>query len=224
MAVNVVGRSRVSRDVLALLVSTPGQELHTREIARRVKADAHPVQRALEQLLGQGLVDSRRLGNLRLWSLAVRNPLIPSLREVLRRTTGPAARLRERLTEMSGVQLAFLFGSYAAGRDKLGSDVDLFVIGSPDWRRLSKELASLSDEIGREINPVVWSVDDLRSPTSAQAHFLRRLVRDPKIWLVGDDHELERTRSSVGAKVGPGPSGPAGRPRRTRRPKAAGAR
>lgn len=194
-------RGRIMREVLGLLMSTPDQELHTREIARRVRADAHPVQRALEQLMSTGLVESRRLGNLRLWSVCQDSPLVPSIRDVVRRTTGAAERLRHSLGAAPGVQLAFLFGSYASGSDKLGSDIDLFLIGSIDWRRLSRELTAMSGELGREINPVVWSLDDLAQPTATQGRFIRNLLSKPRIWLVGDDDELERIRSSVGAQV-----------------------
>lgn len=224
MLASLIGRGRISREVLGLLMSAPGRELHTREIARRVRADAHPVQRALEQLMGAGLVESRRLGNLRLWSVAQDSALVPGVRDVIRRTTGVAEHLRQKLAEMPGVQLAFLFGSYASGQDKLGSDIDLFLVGSPRWRDLSKELASLASEIGREVNPVIWSIDELEHPTRAQARFIRNLLSRPRIWLVGDDDEFERVRSSVGATMIRGTARQARSAGRSRRPVAAATR
>lgn len=201
MPADVLLRGKIARDVLALLLSTPGQQLHTREIARRVDADAHPVQRALEQLLQAGLVESRRLGNLRLWAIDERSALVPAVRDVVRRTAGVAQRLQSVLSNMRGVQLAFLFGSYASGKDELGSDIDLFIVGAPDWDKLSRALATAAGEVGREINPVVWTIDDLARPTPTQQRFLRGLLRRPRIWIVGDDDELERSRSVVRATV-----------------------
>ncbi len=128
MPTQLLPTGRIGRDVLALLMATPGQELHTREIARRVHADAHPVQRALERMLDAGLLQSRRLGNLRLWSVGD-TELAGPVREIVRRTAGLAGALREALSSMRGVHLAFLFGSYASGEDKLGSDIDLFIVG-----------------------------------------------------------------------------------------------
>ena len=224
MLSQLIGRGRISREVLGLLTSTPEQELHTREIARRVKADAHPVQRALEQLLSAGVVESRRLGNLRLWSVARGGTLLPALRDLVRHTTGPAERLRRTLSGLPGVQLAFLFGSYASGRDKPESDIDLFLVGSIEWRRLSKELAELSSELGRELNPVIWSVDELAASTPTQTRFIRNLLSKPRIWLMGDDDELERIRSSVGATMVRGTTPPTGASRRRSRSLATGAR
>lgn len=201
MPADILLRGKIAREALALLISTPGQQLHTREIARRVNADAHPVQRALEQLLQAGLLESRRLGNLRLWSVNERSALVPAVRDVLRRTAGVTERLRSVLSGTSGVQLAFLFGSYASGKDALGSDIDLFIVGTPDWDKVSLALATIGGEVGREINPVVWTPEELERPTPTQRRFLGGLLRRPRIWIVGDDDELERLRAAVGTAV-----------------------
>jgi predicted nucleotidyltransferase len=194
-------------------MAAPGQELHTREIARRVNADAHPVQRALEQMLSADLVQSRRLGNLRLWSVRD-SDVARSARGLIRRTAGLAESLRRALSAMRGVQLAFLFGSYASGQDRLGSDVDLFIVGSPDWNALSREAAAQGGVVGREVNPVVWTLEELESPTPKQRRFLEGVMNKPRIWLVGDDDELERLRSALGRKV----VRKSPRPSRARRP------
>lgn len=204
IAAEALPRGRIAREALALLMASPGQELHTREIARRVSADAHPVQRALEQLLQAGILESRRLGNLRLWSVNGRNPLVPAVRDILRSTAGVAAELRKVLSKTTRIQLAFIFGSYASGKDEPGSDIDLFVVGAPDWTALSRALGAAGSTVGREINPVVWSLDELERPTPTQRRFLDRLLRRPRIWLIGDDDELERSRTAVGAAVVPG--------------------
>lgn len=209
MLAPLIGRGRIAREVLGLLMTTPGQELHTREIARRVEADAHPVQRALEQLVGAGVLESRRLGNLRLWSVRQDSALVPAVRDILRRTSGVVERLRPPLAAMRDLHVAFLFGSYASGQDTPGSDIDLFVIGTVQWKALSKALAALASEFGREVNPVVWSADELAQPTPKQASFLRDVLGKPRIWLIGDDSELERIRSSMGAQVVRGTSRPA---------------
>lgn len=224
MSVEPLPRGRISREALALLLSSPGQQLHTREIARRVGADAHPVQRALEQLLAAGLVESRRLGNLRLWSINDRSALVPAVRDVLRRTTGVAERLRSVLSRARGVQLAFLFGSYASGEDKSGSDIDLFIVGSPDWDELSRAVDAAGAAVAREINPVVWTLDELERPTASQRRFLSGLLRRPRIWLVGDDDELERSRSAMGAAVVRGQARAARGRRRDRRAETSRAR
>ena len=224
MGLELFGRGRIARDVLGLLLGISGQELHTREIARRVSADAHPVQRALEQFMSAGLVQSRRLGNLRLWSVAPDSPLLPSVRDLVRRTSGIAERLRHALAQMPGVRLALLFGSYASGRDRPGSDIDLFIVGAVDWQRLTEVATPLTREFVREVNPVIWAIEDVGHPNPAQAKFLSNILGKPRIWLVGDDHELERNRASVGAPVVRATPAQASSSGRRRRPVATAAR
>src|SRR5438132_14323639 len=80
----LLSRNPAARTSLALLSSLAGGELHTREIARRTGADVHSVQVALAQLLEAGHVRSRRLGDMRLWSVLTHDPKVESLVSALR--------------------------------------------------------------------------------------------------------------------------------------------
>lgn len=186
--------------ILALLSSIPGQELHTNEIARRTASLPNAVQRALTAGEARGLMKSRRLGNLRLWSMDPANPLYPSIRDTFARTYGVPARLRQVLERGRGVLFAFLFGSYVTAQDDPTSDIDLFIVGPPDWTRLTRTIGEAGRELGREVNPIVWSEDDLRHPTPTQRELLDNLLAAPMMWLVGDRAEFER-RAAVGTQV-----------------------
>src|SRR2546426_11743253 len=120
--VDDLARGSVRGRVLALLSTTPSLELHTRELVRRLKGTPRPVHLALEGLERDGLVRSRRVGRLRLWSISTTHPLYGPLREILQRTLGVPARLRSELGKRSGVELAFVFGSFAPGTADAESD------------------------------------------------------------------------------------------------------
>ena len=70
-------------------------------------------------------------------------------------------------------------------------DVDLMVIGSCSFGRLVEALAPVQDKLGREVNPSVYPVSEFRRKIAAKHHFLSTVVREPKIFLIGDEHELE---------------------------------
>src|SRR5256885_16439476 len=106
----LLGRSPAARRALDLLISTAGQELHTREIARRIRADPHSTQLALDHLLQAGALTSRRVGNLRLWSVDASNDRVASIRGLLRRESQVAQILARGLEEMRGIRLALIFG------------------------------------------------------------------------------------------------------------------
>ncbi len=212
-----IERSPTEARLLALLTSTPGQEFHTRELIRRIQGSPRPVQLALEKLLRQGLVESRRVGPLRMWRMDPANPLYPALRDLYARTVGLVAQLRTILERETGVRYAFVFGSYARGDDDVRSDVDVLVVGDLRGQDLLKKLQSLETTLGREINPVVWSERELLTRAHERAPFLMTVLGEPKIWLVGEEDEFNRrTREVVGTSRRAG-SRDTSRPSRRRR-------
>lgn len=196
-----IRRSATEARLLALLSSMPGQEAHTRDLMRRIGGSPRPVQLALEKLERQGLIESRRVGNLRLWRMDPSHPLYRSLRELYARTVGVAARIAEAFRERRGVEIAFIFGSYARGDDDVRSDVDVFVLGDPEWRTLDELSRKLFDELRREVNFVTYQESDLRRAVEARSHFIETLRQSEKIWIVGDQDEFERRITSLDGQV-----------------------
>lgn len=205
-------RGRTTAKVLALLTSTPGQRFHTREIVRRIDGTEHPVHRALTLLEEQGLVDSQRVGNLRMWSMPTTHPLYRGLREVFARTVGVAEQLRSALAGQR-VELAFIFGSYATGRDDEASDIDLFVLGEVDWSSLPDIEGDVLARLGRELNAVRFSEEDLRTAIERGSPFIETIHDEPKIWVLGDDEALERRLRALGGGAS-GHRGAAATPKR----------
>src|SRR2546428_13751551 len=192
-----IRRSATEARLLALLTSTPGQEFHTRELVRRIDGSPRPVQLALEKLLRQGLVESKRVGPLGMWWMHPANPLYLPLRELYARTVGLVAQLRTILEQRAGVRFAFVFGSYARGDDDVRSDVDLLVVGGADVPALFAEIQTLEAKLGRELSPVVWTEDDLDRQVQERSPFLATVRAEPKIWIVGDEDEFERRTREV---------------------------
>src|SRR5713101_4015549 len=187
-----IRRSATEARLLALLTSTPGQEFHTRELMRRVSGSPRPVQLALEKLARQGLVESRRVGPLRLWRMDPLHPLYLPLRDLYARTVGIVAQLRTLLEADKGIRFAFVFGSYARGDDDTRSDIDVFVVGHMEVDRLIEATQKLEANLGRELNPVVWTEQDLRKRIQERSPFLATVREEPKIWIVGDEHDFDR--------------------------------
>lgn len=187
-----IERSATEARLLALLTSTPGQEFHTRELVRRVSGSPRPVHLALEKLARQGLVESRRVGPLRLWRMDPAHPLYRSLRELYARTVGIVAQLRMLLEGHKGIRFAFIFGSYARGDDDTRSDIDVFVVGDLKADPLISATQKLEADLGRELNAVVWTEQDLRKRIQERSPFLATVREEPKIWIAGDEHEFDR--------------------------------
>jgi predicted nucleotidyltransferase len=197
----LLGRSATARRVLDLLVSAPGREIHTREIARRVDADPHSTQLALDHLLQAGAVTSRRLGNLRMWAVNPESDRVAAIRGLVRRESRVAQLLSERLADMRGVRFGLIFGSFASGNDDVASDIDVLLVGEVNWDRLAKLGDAISDHVRREVNFVVWSADELRQPKPGQRRLLESILNHPRILVKGSENEFIASARGMAAEV-----------------------
>jgi len=182
--------SRSRAAVFRLLFSGSEKELHVREIQRRSKLNDSTLRQELKKLVRLDLVKGRKDSN-RIYYRANRDsPLYPEIRNLVIKTTGIVQVLRERMKDQR-LSVAFVFGSIAVGEESAGSDVDILVIGEIGFRDLSELLSGCSEEIGREINPHVMTRDEYRKRVRAGEHFISHVLKSPKIFITGTDHDLK---------------------------------
>ena len=115
------------------------------------------------------------------------------LRELVRELADPADVVRDALSDVPGLEAAFVFGSMARGTDiREGSDIDLFVLrGDLAEDRLARRTIDAGVLLKREVNPVVMGVEELRDRLSGESGFLRAVLSEPKRWVVGDEGALQ---------------------------------
>ena len=87
------------------------------------------------------------------------------------------------------IEIAFVFGSVAQGKERMGSDVDLFVVGNASFSEVVGALADTHQRLGREVNPVILSRDEFSRKVENDP-FVMRLVDEKKIYLRGNDLDL----------------------------------
>jgi len=114
---------QVRAEVLRLLFAAPDRELHLRELTRQSGLSLGTLQTEVKKLCGADLLLSRRDGNRRYFRANAEHPLFSDLRQLVLKTAGLHDVLAEALQDVSGVELAFVFGSLAAGTGKAKSDV-----------------------------------------------------------------------------------------------------
>ena len=92
----------------------------------------------------------------------------------------------------SKINLAFIYGSIARAEERAGSDIDLFVVGEISLLEVTRALGKVQRDLRREVNPAVYPVDEFHRGMKQKDNFLTEVTAGPKIWLVGDQDELER--------------------------------
>ena len=86
--------------------------------------------------------------------------------------------------------MAFVYGSFARGEPRADSDVDLMVVGRATFRKVVSALAGAQRTLGREVNPTVYPPEELREKAGTGHHFIGSVLKGPKLFLMGDEHEL----------------------------------
>ena len=79
----------------------------------------------------------------------------------------------------------------AGGRQRSGSDVDVLIVGDAGFREVVAVLAESQTQVGREINPTVYPPQEFCAKLSARHHFLEDVLEQEKIFLIGDQRDLE---------------------------------
>ena len=97
---------------------------------------------------------------------------------------GPLLPLRDR------IDLAFVYGSVAGGRELATSDIDVLIVSGHDPRVLATVLAEAGEQLGREVNVTAYSTDEFRARVATGRPFLTSVLDGSKIWLLGSDAEL----------------------------------
>ena len=90
------------------------------------------------------------------------------------------------------IVLAFVFGSVARGEQQSNSDVDVMLVGSLGFADAVQVLHPVQAILQREINPVVYSLDEFRRRAASDDSFVREVLSQPKLFVVGNENELRK--------------------------------
>lgn len=181
------------RKVLGLLLLQPGRWLHMREISRLTDTTSGTMKKELDRLHGAGLLEKRRVGNQIQFTANCQHPVFPELSALLRKTVGLADVLTQALAPVADrITVAFVFGSVARSTDTADSDVDVMVIGGVDFGEAVNLLYEAQATLHREINPKVFGAEEWRSKLEAKSSFVLDVLAKPKIFLIGNQHDLEQ--------------------------------
>lgn len=179
--------SRTLQKLIVRFLLEPEATPHFRELLRGTRGGVRPLQKALKQLEDTGLLVSDGRGNRRIVRPNVAHPGWEALRAMVRAFVGPQEVLREAVARIPGIEAAFVFGSTARGEARADSDVDLFVVGDDIPRlELTRSVSESTAVLGREVNLVSYTRDELARRLARGDHFLRTVTRAPKQWLLGD--------------------------------------
>ncbi len=150
------------------------------------------VQTELKNLSNIGLLKIEREANIKFYRVDKDFPLYSELKSIIYKTIGLADALRENLSKLGQIEVAFIYGSVAKNTEDVRSDIDFMIIGDPDMDEMHQAISKAEDELSREINFTVFSPTEWKQRISKKQSFVMEVLKNPKIFLKNSEDELRK--------------------------------
>ena len=184
--------SNTQQRVLAFLFGQPERSFFATELIGLAGGGSGAVQREPKRLEESGLVTVTPLGNRKHYQANPQSPIFAELCGIVQKTVGLAEPLRTALAPFAKkISAAFVYGSVAKRSDTAHSDIDLMVVSDTlEYADLYAALEQAATILGRTINPTIYTPAELGKRIKQKNAFVERVLAQPKIWLLGNEHEF----------------------------------
>ena len=174
--------------LLRLFYTNPEKSFYMQEIGKIINKKAGVFQRTLNTLVEEGFLKSEYRANARYFQANTKHPLYPEFKKIIAKSAGGIEEsLKDLVNGIKEIKAAILYGSFAKGKERKESDIDLLIVGKPEVEdKLLKKLAVLEKQIQREINYKLYSEKEFRKKRKENDLFLEEVLSDQKIILKGN--------------------------------------
>lgn len=182
-----VFRSEAQSRLLANLL-LGGDELTLNQLAERSNVPYATAHREVARLLDAGILSERSVGRARLLAADPQSPLVAPLRQILAVVAGPALYLTHELRAIDGVEVAFIYGSFAARASGVvgppPQDIDVLVIGDLDSEAVHAACERVEQRVGRPVNAAMFTRAEVES--GQYSGFLDQVAKLPRLPMIGE--------------------------------------
>jgi len=164
--------------ILALLFGQPERSFFVTELITLADVGRGAVQRELSRLEQARLVLTERHGSQKHYRANPTAPIFEELCSIVRKTVGIEEQVRVALAPLEKqISLALIYGSVAKQTDTAESDVDLLVVSDDlTLENLYSRLSPVEKQLGRTINPTLYTRREFESRRAADNSFLNRVL------------------------------------------------
>ena len=177
--------SKLRSKLLSYFFTNPEQSLYVRELGIILNEDPGNLSRELRKLELEGIFIFSTKGLVKFYSLDKKHPLFNDFKNIIFKTEGIEGSLRQLVSEYAGIELAFIYGSYAKGKEKGSSDIDIVVVGSFPRDEFTRKLRMLESKLNRETNFSSYTKAEFDKENRKKGGFLNIVIKDKVILLKG---------------------------------------
>jgi DNA-binding transcriptional ArsR family regulator len=176
--------SKTRVKLLSLLLINNGRAFYVREITRTIDEQINSVRRELLNLKSIGLVKSYEKKGKIYYEANTKFEFYSELKKIFEKT-GKTPTGEDKTTfgirKSGDISFAALMGVFVGDT---ASQVDLFVVGEVDKRKMKSVLTNLEKEIGREVNYCVMTPSEFDDRKMLFDRFLTEIMASPKKILI----------------------------------------
>jgi len=183
--------SKTRQTLLKAFFETPDAEYYTRQLETLYRISVGTLHRELKKLTSAGILKTRNVGNIKLFSLDKQNSIYEDIKNIVYKTDGIIKSLKDCVDGVKGVRAAFVYGSLAKGDERRDSDVDIFLIGDDmDEDGLIIKIGALEKKVLREVNYTLYTEKEYEKKKKNKNSFVLEVLKGKKIFLKGDGDDL----------------------------------
>lgn len=176
--------SKTRVKLLSLFLTNPGRSFFVRELTRTIDEQINSVRRELLNLKSLGIVRSHDKKGKVYYEINTKFEFYPELKKIFDKATksmGTDDKFIAAVRRAGDVQYIALMGGFVGDTT---SQVDLFIVGDIDKRKLKPAMAEIEKEIGREPNYCIMTVDEYDDRSMLFDRFLTELMANKKKVLI----------------------------------------
>jgi predicted nucleotidyltransferase len=182
--------SKIRIEILRMLSLFPDSKYNINELSRITGFSPRGVEKELKNLLSGGILKKEVSGNQHRYQLDSLCPVYHEIKNIIIKTVGIADVIKQALKPVEpDIELAFIYGSFAAGEYGNDSDIDLFLVTEISGLKLAEIFGNLQNKLGRSINISQFTSDEYKQRIAEKDHFLTRVIEGPKIEIIRHNHE-----------------------------------
>lgn len=172
--------SKTRVKLLSLLLTNPGHAFYVRELTRKIDEQINSVRRELLNLKAIGLVKSTEKRGKVYYEVNQKFDFYPELKKMFdkaNKNLDSEDKLTFNFKKAGDINFAALMGGFVGDT---ANQIDLFVVGDVDKRKLKPILSELEKEISREVNYCIMTQDEYEDRKMLFDRFLTEIEASPK--------------------------------------------
>jgi len=182
--------SEIRVRLLKELLLSKENDIHVRELTRRVKTEVNAVRRELDNLESIKLVSRVPRGNKVFYAINRDHVLFPELLGLIAKEYGIGKKLLNSYKSLGAVKFLSLRKAFVNGVRSQNKEIDVLIVGNIDIEKAEKLIANEEEKYNTEINFTVLDFEELQQRKEKKDPFIMNILLAPKFMLVGLEEDL----------------------------------